>query len=190
MHRLIFALIALGALNGSANATPVNVDFILQVVCPSCVVPTNPPSILVTNPLGGGEFSVIDVIGTIAGQKASIAPVGTVSNGFGDFNDNILLFPPAPSASDFFDAKGVGFLAGGLGSSVGCHGPWAAVADCAVLFPDTSAPFGFVHPITSISVTPAAVPGPTIGAGLPGLIFASGGLLAWWRRKRRAQAVA
>ena len=37
---------------------------------------------------------------------------------------------------------------------------------------------------TVLTLTPVAVPGPVAGAGLPGFLLASGGLLAWWRRKR------
>jgi hypothetical protein len=42
------------------------------------------------------------------------------------------------------------------------------------------------HDYSSVAI--ASVPGPIAGGGLPGLIFVTGGLLAWWRRKRNDAA--
>jgi hypothetical protein len=92
---------------------------------------------------------------------------------FDPFNDLLNLILPVSNL--------VGYTGGsicGIDSSAGCSGI-----------------FSFFRPgpgidgatLQSGSLTPetAAVPGPIAGAGLPGLILASGGPLGWWRRRQR-----
>jgi hypothetical protein len=195
MRKLFLGTIAAFALQvQGASADGVQVFSLIDVTCPTCGVSV-PSGIFYAGHVTGGppdEFSVGAGFGitrafTPLFPSGPPNPDGVFAPGFvagiSGKNDNLFFFPPnfvgslnGGVAPAFFSPGGLGISVNSVLVDLACNGSNSA---CAVIFDGKS------HPVTNIEVRSFAIPGPTIGAGLPGLIVAGGGLVAWRRRKRK-----
>jgi uncharacterized protein (TIGR03118 family) len=140
--------------------------------------------------LPNGNIRLISGINLNAPWGAAIAP-----SSFGSFGGDLLIGNNGDGTIDVFDPTTgafLGMLLDPMGNPITNSGLWALRVGNGGNGGDSNALF-FTAGINEerdglfgeIQVAPSSVPGPIAGAGLPGLILASGGLLGWWRRSAR-----
>ncbi len=178
--------------NGTASAAtacPASVGTPLGSATASVDIVINPGNTLtITDPSSGSaifdqpptEDTLFFVTNSSGAAVTSISLTSPTLPIFGFDGDGS--FSNANGALNNYEGPGVTFSGISGNFRTGTVNFTGGLADGASTF------FGLEENVPASQIS--AVPGPIVGAGLPGLIMAGGGILGWWRRKRKAHVAA